>query len=134
MNLLRIGWGHSASYFVYGFVCLVISEKPLCGKDFTNCLRYFYLKIIVTKIPTNFVTISLLPLFFSFHRNQKKELIFQEVGGLVIKEFLFIVYSELPSTLEARRIQKNFKKKFSYMLFLFLLNFHFSSRYWCFRK
>ena len=40
--------------------------------------------MFLTIIPTNLVTNSLLS-FLSFHRNQKQELNFWQVGGLVMK-------------------------------------------------
>ena len=40
-DLLR---AFSSSCFVYGFVCLVICEKTMCGKDFTSYFRYFHMK------------------------------------------------------------------------------------------
>ena len=60
----------------------------------------------------------------AFDENQKQESNFQEVDGLVTKELLFFVHSRSPS-----RIQQNFRNEFAFMLSLFLLKFHFSSRY-----
>ena len=39
----------------------VVREKTLCSKGYTSIERYFYMKIIVTVIPTDVVTN--LPLF-----------------------------------------------------------------------
>ena len=47
-----------------------------------QCERYFYMKIIITIVPTNLFTNSLLSLFY-FPRNQKQESNFQQVGGPV---------------------------------------------------
>ena len=61
-------------------------------------------------------------LFLSFLANQKQESGFQQVGGLVTRNIsVFFVYSESRSTSKPCRIQWSFIKKFSYMLFLFVL-------------
>ena len=57
------------------------------------------MKIIVTIIPTNLVANSLLSFFLGFHRNQKQETNFQQVGGLVCV-FLFL----RPSTVKASSV------------------------------
>ena len=43
------------------------------------------MRMIVTIIPTNLITNSLLSLFLSFHRNQKEESNLQQVDGLVTR-------------------------------------------------
>ena len=43
------------------------------------------MRIIITVIPTDLVTNSLLSSFFFFLTSQKQELGFQQVGGLVAK-------------------------------------------------
>ena len=62
----------STNSFVYGFVFQVISEKTQCCKDFTRNLIDFYVKIIVTIIPTNLVANSLLSLSFPFKETKSK--------------------------------------------------------------
>ena len=65
----------------------------------------FYTKIIITIIPTNLVTISLLSLVCPFVETKKQESNFQQVGGLVTRNISFFVYSESRSTLKVCRIQ-----------------------------
>ena len=76
------------------------------------------MKIITTIISTDLVT------NLSFLTNQKQEPGFQQVGGLVTKKISVFVYSELRSTSKPCQIQQAFTKEFSYMLFLFVLQFH----------
>ena len=61
------------------------------------------MKIIVTIIPTDLVTNSLLSTFFSFLTNQNQEPGFQQVDGLVTRNIS--VHSESHSTLKSCRIQ-----------------------------
>ena len=61
--------------------------------------REFYMKIIVPIIPTVLVTSLLLSGFYSFKETKvKKELNFQQIGGLVTRIVLLFVYSESRST------------------------------------
>ena len=55
---------------------------------------------------------------------EKWESGFQQVGGLVPRNISIFVYSESHSTSKPCQIQQNFIKEFSYMLFLFVLEFH----------
>ena len=70
----------------------MISEKPLCSKDFTRDLRGIFTKIIVIIMATNLVTNSLF--VCSFRRNQKQEPYFQLVGDLVSKNISKILWFE----------------------------------------
>ena len=60
--------------------------------------RHFYMKIVVTIIPTLLVTNSLLFLFCSFVETKKQQSTFQQVGCLVSRNISFFVYGESRST------------------------------------
>ena len=81
--LARICRGRSTGCFIYNFLFQVISERTLQQRFNQEFERCFYMKIIVTIIridlDTNFI------LFLSFLANQKQELDFQQVGGLVTR-------------------------------------------------
>ena len=113
------------SLFYLQFLIQVISEKTLCSKGFTGNLRgIFYMKAILTINPTHQVANFFLSSFFSFLANQKQKSGFQRVGGLVTRNISVFVQSESYSTSKPCRIQKTFIKELSYMLLLFLLQFH----------
>ena len=91
------------------------------------------MKIIVTTIPIDLVTNSLLSSFCPFLQTKNKNQVSsRQVGGLVtrnisvfcLQRFLFFVYSESRSASKPYRIQQTFIKEFSYLLFLFVLWFH----------
>ena len=80
--------------------------EELRGHPFVTC----------AKLSKTFTFIT----FLFFRRNkQKKELNFQQVGGLVTKNNCFFVYSELRSTAKAGQFQQTVIREFYYMLFLF---------------
>ena len=68
------------------------------------------MKIIGAIIPTYLV--------MSFHRNQKQETCFQEIGGLVTRNVPVFIYSESCSTSRHvefnRLLQRNFLTCYSY--------------------
>lgn len=116
-------WGYSASSFIYDFVFQVISDRALCSKDFTSCLRD-----ILDENNCNFnfskwrYKLGFIP-FVSFHMNQKQETIFYKVCGLTTKKVIAFAYSESHSTSKRWWIEETFLKQFSRMLFL--LNYSF---------
>ena len=66
--------------FYLQFVIQVICEKTLCSKGFTKQLkRYFYMKIIVTIIPTDLVTNLFLSTFCAFLQTKNKTLVFSRL-------------------------------------------------------
>ena len=71
------------------------------------------MKISVTISFADLVTNSCLPLFLCLLRNQNKN---QNVSNFV--------YSESCSTSKQCRIQQTFRKEFSYLMFLFVLQFY----------
>ena len=77
---------------------------------------------MVTIIPTDLVTNSLLSSFSRVLQTEKQESDFQQVGGLFWRNFslLFIASRALPqSHIEFSRLL--FVKEYSYMLFLVIL-------------
>ena len=72
----------------------MISEKTLCsGRFYKKFEGDIYIKIIVTRIPTNLVINSRLSRFLSFLRNQKQESNYQKDGVLVMRNcFAFCLY------------------------------------------
>ena len=123
LQLLRMRWGQTTGCFIYDFVFQVISDKALCSKDFTSCLRD-----ILDENNCNFnfskwrYKLGFIP-FVSFHMNQKQETIFYKVCGLATKKFIAFAYSESHSTSKRWWIEETFLKRFSRMLFL--LNYSF---------
>ena len=71
LQLGRICWGYSATFFSYGFLFQVISAAALCSK---NCNYHSY------NFNYNFRFIP----SFSFRKIQKQS-VFRQVGGLVMK-------------------------------------------------
>ena len=70
--------------FFSSFVIQVISEKALCSRGFTSNLRDFHVKIIVTIIPIDSITNSLLSSFCPFRQTQQQSG-FLQVGGLMTR-------------------------------------------------
>ena len=67
-------WRAIYRLFYYGFVIQLMSKKTLYRKAFTSNLRdLFYMKIIVTIIPTDFAVNSLLVLFCPFLETENKD-------------------------------------------------------------
>ena len=70
-------WRTIYRLFYYGFVIQLMSKKTLYRKTFTSNLRdLFYMKIIVTIMPTDFVVNSLLTLFCPFLETKNKDQVF----------------------------------------------------------
>ena len=84
--------------------------------------RYFCMKIIVTIIPTGLVTNSYFSFFYPFLEIQKQASSFEQVGGLVTRNISVLFLQRV--TLYFKAMLKIFIKKFSYKLFLFILQFH----------
>ena len=122
IQLTRICEGCSTGRFVFQ----VITEGGMCRIDFSRNLK----GILMCKYDCNsnsykFSSKFTFITFFSFHRNQKQESNFQQVGGLVTRNSFAFFYSESRSTSKVCRIQKIFIKRFSYMSFLLELQlFH----------
>ena len=73
--------------FYLQFCNSMISEKTLQQRFYQEFERYFYIKIIVTRIPSYLVTNLFLSFFFfSLLTNQKQEFGFQQVGGLIMRD------------------------------------------------
>ena len=84
-KLEKICWRRSGGCFIYSFEIQVISEKRLCRK-----VLLAIWEIILYDNERNYNSYRFsyklaFILFLSFLTNQKKELGFQEVGGLVTK-------------------------------------------------
>ena len=79
--------------FCFSFVFQVISKKALYSKDFTNNLR-----VILYENNRNYNSNKLnckfafIP-FLSIGRNPKQESKFQQVGGLVIRNISFFLFT-----------------------------------------
>ena len=86
--------------------------------------KYFYMKLIITIVPTDLVANSLLYSFCPFLQTKSKNPVFSKLVVWYKQMFLFFVYSESRSASKPYRIQQTFIKEFSYMLFLFILQFH----------
>ena len=82
------------------------------------------MKVIVAIIPTDLVINFLLSSFCPFLQTKNKNLLFSKLVLWWREIFLFFIYSELRSTSKPCRIQQTFIKEFSYMLFLFVLQYH----------
>ena len=67
--------------------------------------RYFYMKVIVTTIPTGLVTNSLLSSFCPFLQIKNKNQIFSRLVVWKLEIFLVFVYSESHSASKPCRIQ-----------------------------
>ena len=67
--------------------------------------RDIYMKIIVTIIPTNLVTNSLLSLFLSFIESKSRNQIFSKLVLWQREIVLLFIYSKLCSTLKTCRIR-----------------------------
>ena len=67
--------------------------------------RDIYMKIIVTIIPTNLVTNSLLSLFLSFIESKSRNQIFSKLVVWQREIVLLFIYSKLCSTLKTCRIR-----------------------------
>ena len=85
--------------------CVSNDQGTLCSKDFTRNLRDFYMKTIVTIIPTNLVTNSLSFLFCSFVETKNKNHIFSKLVVWLREIFLCFIYSESCSPSKVCRIQ-----------------------------
>ena len=88
------------------------------------------MKMIVTMVPKEIVTNSLLSFFLCFHRNQKQESSFQQVGRLLIRNIFAFLFIASRALLQRYAELKDFQgldsrifliKGFSYMLFLLVL-------------
>ena len=107
-------WRMFNKLFYMHFCDLNDQCKTMWSKDFEI---NFYMKIIVTIIPTNLITNLLLLLFCPFLQTKNKNQIFSSLT----KEFFSFVYIETHSTSKPLRIKKTFIKEFSHMLFLFVI-------------
>ena len=93
----RIGLGRSTSCFIFGFVILVISEKTVAK------ISLAISEIFLHENNCNYNSFKLsgkstFIIFESFLRNQKQELNFQQVGGLVTKNIS--VFKVTPNSLD----------------------------------
>ena len=95
----------------------VITEGGICRIDFSRNLKgIFMCKYDCNSNSYKFSSKFTFITFFSFHRNQKQESNFQQVGGLVTRNSFAFFYSESRSTSKVCRIQKIFIKRFSYVI------------------
>ena len=84
-KLSRIFWGRYLSYFVYGVVFQVISQKTLCSKDFGKNLRGFLYENNRNYNSFKFIYKFIFICFSSFRRNERQESNFWQVSGLVTR-------------------------------------------------
>ena len=121
-QLARICFGRSKSCFLYSFVLQVTSEKTLCSKQrFHNEFeRDFYMKILVTIIPTNVVTNSLLSHVCPFVEIKNK----MQVGDLVMRNISAFCLQRVALYFKGMPNSIGLYKEFSHMLFLLVLQFH----------
>ena len=85
LELAKIFWGHSVIYFDYCFLFQVILKKHFLAKIlreiFETLLYESNCNYNSCKFSYKFAFISL----FSFRKNQKQELVFQQAGGLLVR-------------------------------------------------
>ena len=82
------------------------------------------MKTIATITPTDLVTNFLLSSFCSFLQTKNKNQDFTKLVVWYQEIFLFFGYSESRSTSKPCQIQQTIMEEFSYMLFVFALQFH----------
>ena len=122
-QLARISSGRSTSCFIYSFVIQMITEKNTVQRRFYQQFqRYFYVKIIVTITPINVVTNLLLSSFCPFLQTKSKNQASSWPGNKIYFHFLFAVCRALFQSYPESN--KRFIKGFSFMLLLFVLQFH----------
>ena len=110
--------------FVFFFI-QVVSGKTLCGKDFTRNLIEIFIRNNHNYNPYKLSNKFSFITCFSFRRNQKLESNFQQFSELATRNVpVFFVYSESHSTSKVCQMQQTFIKRFSYMLFLLVLQFY----------
>ena len=96
-------------------------KNTMKQRFYKEFMRHLYMKIIVTIIPTNLRTNSLLSFFCPFVETKTKSQIFKSWRSCNEKYFLFFVYRELRSTSKVCQIRYTFIRVFSYMLLLYVL-------------
>ena len=114
----------SAFYKLFCFRFCVSSDQwknTMKQRFYKEFMRHLYMKIIVTIIPTNLRTNSLLSFFCPFVETKTKSQIFKSWRSRNEKYFLFFVYRELRSTSKVCQIRYTFIRVFSYMLLLYVL-------------
>ena len=92
--LARICRVRSASYFIYGFVIQVISEKTVCNKGFTSKFkRYLYMKVIVTT--ANLVANMFLSLFCPALETKNKNQVLTKLTKAGNEKYFFLCLSRV---------------------------------------
>ena len=81
------------------------------------------MKIMATVIPTDLVTKLLLSLFFSFLRKQKQESNLQKIVALITRGISIFYLQRVTPYITDMPNPIDFCKDFSFMLFLFVLQF-----------